>query len=104
MYSLEEVADGDQFEANAEIGGKLAAVVDGAVRGVGAGHADAEHIFRAERVCGDGRDEGGVDAAAEGDEDFAEAAFADVVAGAEDERVIGGLGVVVGRLGDCGRT
>ena len=93
---VEEVADADEFEADAEVGGELAAVVDGAGGGIGAGHADGEDVLCAEGVDGDGGDEGGVDAAAEGDERLAEAAFADVVAGAEDQGAIGGFGVVVG--------
>ena len=36
---------------------------------------------------GDGGDEGGVDASAKADEGFVEAAFADIVTGAEDEGV-----------------
>ena len=97
---VEEVADADDFKANAEVGGKLAAVVDGALRGVGAGHADADHVFRAQRVGGDGGDERGVDAAAERDEGFAEAAFAHVVARAENQGAIGGFGVVFIWIGD----
>ena len=82
---LEQAVDGDEFEADAEIFGEMPAVVDGALRGIGAGHADAENVFRAEGFDGDGGDEGGVDAAAEGDEGLGEAALADVVARAEDE-------------------
>ena len=85
----------DGFKADAEVGGQLAAVVDGARGGIGAGHADADHIFRAERFGGDGRHQGGVDAAAEADDDLAEAAFAHVVARAQHQRAVGGLGVVV---------
>ena len=101
---VKQVADADDFKANAEVGGKSAAVVDGALRGVGAGHADAEHIFRAERIGGNGGDQCGVDAAAESDEDFAESALADVVTGSEDEGAIGGLGVVFRRIGDRRRV
>ena len=57
-----------------------------------------------ESIRCDGCDERRVDAAAQGDEGFAEAAFADVVAGAQDQSMIGGFSVVVGRIGDCGRT
>ena len=91
-YCVEDVADGDEFEADAEIRGEGAGVVDGAGGGELAGHADAEDVLRAEGVDGDGGDEGGVDAAAEADERVLEAALADVVAGAEDERVPGGGG------------
>ena len=98
---VEQVADGDELEADAEVGSKCAAVVDGALRRVGTGHADAEHVFRAEGVGGDGGDECGVDAAAQGDEGFAEAAFAHVIACAEHQRAIGGLGVVLMRIRRC---
>ena len=61
---------------------------------IGAGHADAEHVLRAKSIGGNGGDERGVDAAAERDEGFAEAAFAHIVARAENQGAIGGLGVV----------
>ncbi len=96
---LEEFADGNQFEADAEVGGEAAAVVDGALRGVGAGHADAHDVFRPEGVGGDGGDQGGVDAAAESDNGLFEAALAHVIAGADDQSAIRRFGVVGGRLG-----
>ena len=42
----EDVVDGDEFEADAEVGGEGAGVVDGAGGGELAGHADAEDVFR----------------------------------------------------------
>ena len=51
----EQLADGDGFKADAEVRGQLPAVVDGAGRRIRAGHADADHVFRAECISGDGR-------------------------------------------------
>ena len=91
----EERADGDCLESNAEVRGQLAAVVDGAGRGIGAGHADADDVLRAESIGGDGGDERGVDAAAQADDYFAEAAFAHVIARTKHKRAIGSFGFVV---------
>jgi hypothetical protein len=103
VYSLEEAADADHLKANAEVGGQAAAVVDGAGRGVGAGHADAEHVLRAQRVFGDGRHQRGVDAAAQADQTLLEAALAHVIARAQHQRAVGGLGVVVFGAGNIDR-
>ena len=64
--------------------GELARVVDAALGGIGAGHADAGDVFLPYRGDGDGGDDGGVDAAAQADQDLAKSALADVVAGAAD--------------------
>ena len=91
----EEPADADQFKTDAEVGGKMAAVVDGARRGIGAGHADGDYVVWAQRLGGNCRNESRIDAAAEGDENFAEAAFAHIIAGAEDQCAVRGLGVIL---------
>ena len=101
---LEEAADADDFEADAEVGGQCAAVVDGALRGIGAGHADADHVLRAQGFCGNGGNQRGIDAAAQGDERFAEAALAHVVARSQHQRAIGGFGVVLCGSGDRRRV
>ena len=95
MNSAKSAADGEGFKADAEVGGQLAAVVDGAGGGIGAGHADADHILRAEGFGGDGGHQGRVDAAAQAYEGLAKAAFAHVIARAQNQGAVGGLGVVV---------
>ncbi len=69
---LEEAADADHLKANAKVRRQLAAVVDRAGRRVGAGHADAQHILRAQSICGDGRHQRGIDAAAQRHQHLAE--------------------------------
>ena len=69
-------------------------VVAGAGRGVVGWHADAGYVVGAERVDGEGGDEGGIDAARKADQDLREAALADIVADAESEGVPGGFGIV----------
>ena len=91
----EEPADADQLKANAEIGGQAAAVVDGARGGVRAGHSDADHVLRAQGVFGDGSHQRGVDAAAQAHQSLAKAALAHVIARAQHQGPVGGLGVVV---------
>ena len=83
----EDVVDGEELEADAEIPGELACVGDGAERGVLAGHADTDDVFGTESLDRDSCDECGVDASTKANEHFAEAAFADVVTRAEHERL-----------------
>ena len=83
-----DAADGDDFEADAEILGQGAGVGDAAFRGVGAGHADADDVFAADGVDGDGGGQRGIDAAAQADQDALEAALVNVIARAEDERFV----------------
>src|SRR5258708_31398629 len=59
-----------------------------AFRGVGAGYGNAKTVFLAGRVNGDGGDNGGVHSPAEADDCFIEIAFADIIAGAGDERLV----------------
>ena len=56
--------------------------------GMRRGHHHAAHVLRPDRVCGEQRHQGGVDPAREGEADVAEAVLADVVAQAEDERLV----------------
>ena len=92
---IEEVGDSDDSKRMPRFG-QARGCRQWTRRGVGAGHADAEDVLSAKRVVGNGGDQGGVDAATEGDEDLAEAAFAYVVAGAKDKSPIGRFGVVFG--------
>src|SRR5208337_2010974 len=96
MVTGKERTDGDNFEADAKVFGEPAAVVDGALRRIGAGHADSEDVLGTESFDGDGGDESGVDAAAKADKNPREAALADVVAGAEDEGAKNGFVFVAG--------
>ncbi len=73
------------------------AVVDGTRGRIGAGHADADHVLRAQSVGGDGGHQGRVDAAAQAHNGFAKAAFAHVIACAQHQGAIGGLGGIVFR-------
>ena len=103
LVLLEDIVDGESSKRMPRFCGEGAGVVDGAGGGELAGHADAEDVLRAEGLDGDGGDQRGVDAAAEADEGLGEAALADVVAGAEDERVPGGGDVVGRQVGRSGR-
>src|SRR5258705_182446 len=85
---VEYGTDGDGKQFDAEIVGQALCVGLAAFRGVGAGHGDAEDVFLAERVNGDGGDNGGVHSPAEADDGFLEIAFADVVACAGNERMV----------------
>ena len=87
--ALEDIANGNEFEADVQKLGQLAGVVYAAGRRVGAGHSDANHVCGANRFGGDDGGEGGVNAAAEADNDIAESALPHVIAGAEDEGVEG---------------
>jgi len=104
--SIEYGADRHSKKFNAEIVGQALGVGLAAFGGVGAGHGDAEDIFLAEGVHGDGGDDGGVHSPAEADDCFAEIAFADVVSGAGDDRLVGvgdfflGLRVDIAFAGD----
>src|SRR5580704_1094371 len=82
---LEQAGDGDDVEADTEIFGQMPAVVDGALRGVGTGHADAKNIFLAESFDGNRGDDGRIDASAERDDGAGESALVNVVASSEDE-------------------
>ena len=75
--------------------GQPAAVVDGAGGGIRAGHADGQHVFRAQRICGDGCHQRRIDAAAEPDQRFAESALAHIIARAQHQGVIGRRGIVL---------
>ena len=92
---LKEAADADDLIANAQIGGQPAAVVDGAGRGVGAGHADAEDVFSAQGIGSNGRHQRGIDAAAEAHQDFLEATLAHIIARSQHQGAVGSLGVIL---------
>ena len=64
-----------------------ARVIDGVFRRELRRHGDAGHVLGSERLGGDDRGQRGVDAAGEAEHDVGEAALADVVAHAEDQRV-----------------
>ena len=103
---IENGADGNGEEFDAQIVGQALGVGLAAFGGIRAGHGDAENIFLAEGVNGDGGDDGGVYSPAEADDGFVEIAFADVVARAGHDRLVGvgdffvGLGVNVAFAGD----
>ena len=88
------VADGDQLEADAQILGQIARIGDAVLGGIRAGHADAGDVFLADRIHRDGRGERRIDAAAEPDEHALEAALANVIARAQDQRLIDGFAFV----------
>ncbi len=97
FVGVKDGGDGDGEELDAEIVGKVLGIDLAAFGGVGAGHGNAKDVFLAESGNGDGDDDGGVNTAAETDDGFGEFAFADVVAGTEDQRLVG-AGDFVGRL------
>ncbi len=80
--------DGDGAEVDAEVVGELFGVGARAVARVPRRHRHAVHVLGAERVGGDARDERRVDATRQADDDVGEAVLADVVAGAEHERLV----------------
>ena len=104
--ALEEFGNGNQLETDAEVGRQAAAVVDGTLRGIGARHAHAQYILRAQRVGSDRRHQRGIDAAAQRHDGFAEAAFAHIIASAQNQRAVSRLRVVgrrfLNRLGVAG--
>ncbi len=65
--------------------------------GVRPGHADARHVFFAYRIDRDRRNQCGIDAAAQTDQHAAKSAFANVIARAQDERIVGSVvGIEIG--------
>ncbi len=98
---IKDGTDGEEHELDAEVRGEEAGIADAALGGIGAGHGHGEDLAAAESVRGDAGDEGGIDAAAKAEDDFVEAAFTDVIAGAADEgavghfEFIGGLGMEI---------
>ena len=92
---LKEAADADDLIAYAQVCRQAAAVFNGAGRGVGAGHTDADDVFRAQGLSGDSRHQRGVDAPAETYQDFLKSAFAYVIPRAQNKSAIGGLGIVL---------
>src|SRR5580700_1310392 len=54
---LVRLVDRKQFEADAEILGQSAGIVDGTLRRIWSRHTDADHILRTDRIGGDGRGE-----------------------------------------------
>ncbi len=94
----ENFVDGDGFVANSQVLRQLPAVVDRALRGIRARHAQRGDVLRAQRADGDRRHQSGVDAAAQRDHHLREAAFAHVVARAQRQRLQHGLVLVSGLL------
>ena len=97
LVGFEDGGDGDGEELDTEIAGEGLGIGLAAFGGIRAGHGDAEDVFGAESGNGDGGDDGGVHTTAEADDGLGEFAFADVVARAEDESLVG-AGDFVGRL------
>ena len=89
--ALERVCDRQSQKLDAEILREAPRVLAAPLRRIRPGHADAENVFASERVGGDCRHEGGIDAAAQADDSFAEPALANVIARAEHERPVGGF-------------
>ena len=77
--------DRDDLEFDAEVLGQFFGVGDGMFRAEAAGHGDADDFFLSQGGDGEGGGDGRVDSAGEAQDDAGEAAFADVVAQAEDE-------------------
>ncbi len=82
------LVDREQLEAHAEVFRENAGVVDRSLRRIRAGHADADHVFRADGVGSDGGSERRIDSAAETDDGFLKSALPHVVARAQDQRSI----------------
>ncbi len=95
--------DRDLDQLGAEVGGDIPRVRLCFNARMRRGHHHAADVLGAERVDGEQGDEGGVDAAREGDADVAEAVLAHVVAQAEGERRVD-LGEVGQRLGEPARA
>src|SRR5258708_38886626 len=86
---VETRGDGNGKELDAEILCQALRIGLAAFGGIRAGHRDAQNVFFAEGVDGDGRYNSGVNAAAEADDGLAEIAFADVVPRAGDNGLVG---------------
>lgn len=93
-------ADGDFVELDAEALGEVGGVATAVFAGNGGGEGDADDVFGAHGLGGEGANDGGVDPATETEEDAFESAFMSVIAEAEDEGLMDGgqsNGVVMGR-------
>jgi len=80
--------DGNLVEGDIESFCHVDGVLKGFAGGEAGGHGEGDNAVGAEGVGGEGEDEGGVDAAAEGDDHFFETGFLDVVVEAELEGLI----------------
>ncbi len=69
---------------------KTARIAEAAFGRIRAGHADAEHVFGAERIDSNRGDQRRIDPTAQANHHFAEAAFANVIARATHKRTISG--------------
>ena len=67
---------------------RAAGIQEAAFAGEAGRHGDNLHVVGAEGVGADGGGEGGVDAAGEAHKSLGEAVLPDVVAGADDQRIV----------------
>lgn len=95
---IENGGDGNGAELDTEIAGEGPGIGFAAFGGIRAGHGDAEDVGGAEGFDGYSSDNGGIDTAAEADDGLGEIAFANVIASAEDEGLVG-AGDFVGEAG-----
>ena len=88
QVAFENGINGDDAQINLDVVREPLRVPDAAGRRIGAGHADAHDVFRAERIGGDGCDERGINAPAQSHNRLLESAFRHVVPRSEPQRLV----------------
>src|SRR5579883_232921 len=86
--STEDLFNWNGQALDAQVLGQFPRVCFATFGRIARGHGDAEHILRAQRVNGYGRDQRGVDASGEGNQRLLKTRLAHVVPGSQDQRGI----------------
>ena len=87
-HRVARAVDAHRVQPRAKPRGAIGGVIQACLRGVFRWQHHAAHVFRPDRVAGDGRDQGAVDAARHAQQHLAEARLAQVIPQAQHHRVV----------------